>query len=121
METHNESTVRASIKKAESLSIVIFIETKGMMDLKISMTIFSWPVEMCIIEAVTPNTDAAIHMIFEIRLQILGCLMKTRDAKAAKINRNIDVPNKVPAVNIPMKKTIPPHYFSMNNGAFLLS
>jgi hypothetical protein len=105
METHNTSTVKASKKNAESLSIVIVIEIKGMTDLKTSITIFSWPEKISSREAITPDTDAAIHIILEIRLHNLCCFIKTTDAKAAAKKRKIDTPNKVLAVNIPILKS----------------
>lgn len=42
-ETHNTSTDKQSTKKAESMSIVILTDIKGIADLKISITIFSLP------------------------------------------------------------------------------
>lgn len=82
-ETHNTRTDNPSRKKAERLSIVILIDTKGIVDFNISKTIFSLPKKMWTREAINPNTDAIIHIVFETILHNLCHLIKISEAKAA--------------------------------------
>ena len=83
IETQSTSTDKQSTKKAESLSILISIDIRGIVDWNMLIFICEDPIKILIIEAATPNKAATMHIIFDTRLHNLCSFIKTRAAVAA--------------------------------------